>query len=292
VLSTLWTPAFLSYRNIVNIASQSSVLLLVSLGSAFVIVMGSIDLSVGATASLSGIVAAELAGQFGPWALAAGVLVGLAAGALNGLLLTVLRIPSFLTTLGTMSLMTGLALIITQGVPVSISDPAFMGLANSRVAFTVPLLVFWSSAAYVICLVVGARTRFGRYIYAIGGGEQVAIISGVPVNRYKVYAFIVSGGLAALGGGLLAGWLQTGAPGAGSGYMLGAITAVVMGGIPLTGGFGSIGRTLLGVLVIGVLSNGLNLAGIGPYVQTVIQGIVVIVAVAFSLDRSKLSILK
>ena len=113
-----------------------------------------------------------------------------------------------------------------------------------------------------------------------------------PVNRYKIYSFVMCGMLAATGGGLLAGWLQSAAPSGADGYMLSAIAAVVMGGIPLNGGHGGIGRCLLGVLVIGILSNGLNLCGIGPYVQTVVQGIVVIVAVSFSLDRSKLLVLK
>jgi ribose/xylose/arabinose/galactoside ABC-type transport system permease subunit len=285
-------PNFLTFGNIINIASQSSVLLLVTLGSAFVIFMGSIDLSVGATASLAGVLTALATPALGPWSLSVAVLVGIGVGLLNGLLLTFVRIPSFLATLGSMSLLSGFSLIVTDGVPVSIDDNRFIDVASRRLVFNIPALVFWAVAAYALCVLVASSTRVGRYIYAIGGGERVAAVSGVPVNRYKIYGFVLCGVLAAVGGGLLSGWLQSAAPNGADGYMLSAIAAVVMGGIPLNGGHGGIGRTMLGVLVIGILSNGLNLCGVGPYVQIVIQGAVVIVAVSFSLDRSKLSILK
>ena len=292
VIFEVAAPNFLTFGNLVNVATQSSVLLLIALGSALVILMGSIDLSVGANASLAGVLAAQAIPSLGPWALLVALAVGGGVGLLNGALLTIVRIPSFLVTLGTMSLLGGLSLIVTDGVPVAIDDDRFAELASSPIIYKIPALVFWASAAYLLCVFIASRTRIGRYIYAIGGGERVAAVSGVPVNRYKIYGFVMCGMLAALGGGLLAGWLQSAAPGGADGYMLSAIAAVVMGGIPLNGGHGGIGRCLLGVLVIGILSNGLNLCGIGPYVQTVVQGIVVIVAVSFSLDRSKLLVLK
>jgi ribose transport system permease protein len=285
-------PGFVSYDNAVNVVGQSAVLLVIALGSAFVILMGSIDLSVGAIASLTGIVAAKLAPHHGAWALLAAVALGLGVGAGNGLIFTVLRIPSFLVTLGTMSILSGVALQITSGVPVTITSPEFLSLSNRQLISTLPAVAFWGMGAFFISVWVATRTRFGRYVYAIGGAERTARISGIPVQRFKLYAFALSGLLAGLAGGLLAAYQQSGSPTAGQGYLLTAIAAVVMGGIPLTGGYGGIGRTLLGVAILGVLSNGLNLAGVGPYTQDVIQGAVIIVAVAFSLDRSKLSALK
>ncbi len=285
-------PGFLSYDNAVNVAGQSGVLLVIALGSAFVILMGSIDLSVGAIASLTGIVAAKTAVNHGAWGLGAAVLVGLGLGVANGLIFTVLRIPSFLVTLGTMSILSGIALQLTGGVPITITSPDFLGLSNRELVSTLPAVAFWGLGVFCVSVWVAGRTRFGRYVYAIGGAERTALISGIPVMRFKVYAFAVSGLLAGLAGGLLAAYQQSGSPTAGQGYLLSAIAAVVMGGIPLTGGYGGIGRTLLGVAILGVLSNGLNLAGVGPYTQDVIQGAVIIGAVAFSLDRSKLSALK
>jgi ribose transport system permease protein len=292
VIFAFSAPGFVSYDNAVNVAGQSAVLLVIALGSAFVILMGSIDLSVGAIASLAGIVAGKVAVNHGAWGLLAAVVVGLGVGVANGLIFTVLRIPSFLVTLGTMSILSGLALQITGGVPISISNPQFLGLSNHELISTLPAVAFWGLGVFLASVWVARRTRFGRYTYAIGGAERTALISGIPVMRFKVYAFGVSGLLAGLAGGLLAAYQQSGSPTAGQGYLLTAIAAVVMGGIPLTGGYGGIGRTLLGVAILGVLSNGLNLAGVGPYTQDVIQGAVIIGAVAFSLDRSKLSALK
>jgi ribose transport system permease protein/putative xylitol transport system permease protein len=289
---SIWVPSFRTYGNAVNVASQSAVLLIIALGAAFIIIMGSIDLSIGAVASLGGILAAKATVDYGAAALLAGLLVGLGAGLVSGLLFTRLRIPSFLVSLGMFSILSGLGLLITQSLPVTVDHQGFVDVVSARVVGDIPLLVFWALAIYLLAILVGSRTRFGRYVYAIGGGERVALISGVPVMRYKVYAFILSGGLAGLAGALLAGWVGAGSPEIGQGYMLSAIAAVVMGGIPLTGGYGGISRTLLGVLVIGVLDNGLNLAGVDTYVQTLVQGVVIIAAVAVSLDRSKLTALK
>jgi ribose transport system permease protein len=285
-------PGFVSYDNAINVAGQSGVLLVIALGSAFVILMGSIDLSVGAIASLAGVVAAKMAVHHGAWGLTGALVVGLGIGLANGLIFTLLRIPSFLVTLGTMSILSGVALQITSGIPVTITSPGFLNLSNRELISTLPAVAFWGIGVFCLAVWVSGRTRFGRYVYAIGGAERTALISGVPVMRFKVYAFAVSGLLAGLAGGLLAAYQQSGSPTAGQGYLLTAIAAVVMGGIPLTGGYGGIGRTLLGVAILGVLSNGLNLAGVGPYTQDVIQGAVIISAVAFSLDRSKLSALK
>jgi ribose transport system permease protein len=292
LLFAVTTTSFATYDNAVNIASQSAILLIIAVGSGFIIIMGSIDLSVGAVASLGGILAAKYSVDHGAAALPIGLAVGVLAGLVNAILFTIFKIPSFLVTLGMLSVLSGLGQIITHSLPVTVSNETYTDIVATEVVGGIPLLVFWAVAVYLMAIWVGARTRFGRFVRAIGGGERTALISGVPVRRFKMYGFVLSGGLAGFAGALLAGWVQAGSPDVGQGYMLSAIAAVVMGGIPLTGGYGSISRVLLGVLVIGVLDNGLNLAGVDPYVQTLIQGVVIIVAVAFSLDRSKLTVLK
>ena len=284
--------AFLTTRNAVNIATESSVLLIIAVGSALVILMGSIDLSVGATASVAGIMAARVAGSHGAWGLLAAVATGIVIGSVNGVLFTVVRIPSFLVTLGTFNVLSGLGLIITNSVPISITSNSYANLANTFVIGQVPLLVFWALGVLFIGMWAAAYTRFGRVIYAIGGGEKVARLSGVPVTRYKIYAFIVCGALAGLAGGLLSAYLQVGGPTIGQGYMLESIAAVVMGGIPLNGGYGGVSRTVLGVLVLGILTDGMNVLGVDIYYQSLVQGIVIISSVAFSLNRSRIDVLK
>jgi ribose transport system permease protein len=292
VIFSIGSSSFLSVNNGITVATQSSVLLIISVGAALVILMGSIDLSVGATASVAGIVAAKVAETHGAWGLLAAVLVGCGVGLVNGALLTVLRIPSFLVTLGTFNVLSGLGLIITNSVPVSVQSVSYTNLASVDFVGRMPVLVLWAVGVLVIGVWVASYTRLGRVIYAIGGGEKVARLSGIPVRRYKVYTFIVCGALAGLGGGLLTAYLAVGGPSIGQGFMLESIAAVVMGGIPLNGGYGNLSRTLLGVLVLSVLTDGMNIMNVNIYYQSLIQGVVIIVAVAFSLNRSRLDVVK
>jgi ribose transport system permease protein/putative xylitol transport system permease protein len=292
VIFSVGSPAFLSVNNGITVATQSAVLLIISVGAAFVILIGSIDLSVGATASVAGILAAKFAGAHGAWGLLIAVLAGCVIGAVNGGLFTILRIPSFLVTLGTFNVLSGLGLIITNSVPVSVQSTSYQDLAGVNVIGRLPVLVVWAIGILLLGIGVGSFTRYGRVVYAIGGGEKVARLSGIPVNRYKLYTFIVSGALAGLGGGLLTAYLAVGGPSIGQGFMLQSIAAVVMGGIPLNGGYGNLSRTLLGVLVLSVLTDGMNIMNVNIYYQSLIEGIVIIVAVAFSLNRSRLDVLK
>jgi ribose transport system permease protein len=283
---------FWSTANLTTLLRQSAILLIVACGSTFVILMASIDLSVGATVTLCATVSALWVPHIGLAVVPVAALVGLAVGAVNGVLFVVGRIPSFLVTLGMMSILAGISLIISNGTPIVIRDAKLIDLATGEGIPGVPNLFVWAVVVYGLTAFVGLRTRFGRYIYAIGGGERIANLAGVPVNRYKLYAFLVSGTLAGLGGVLLAARVGSAAAGLGDALTLQAIAAVVMGGTALTGGVGGVHRTLLGVAVIAVLSNGMNVVGIEPYTQTLIQGVVVIAAVAVAMDRRKVEVIK
>jgi ribose transport system permease protein/putative xylitol transport system permease protein len=223
------------------------------------------------------------------------LLSGVAAGVLNGLLFAYLRLPSFLVTLGTSLMITGVGLILTGGASIQIFNQDFLNISQAKLVPQVPNIALWSLLIYGIAVAVGIWTRFGRYAYAIGGGEVVARLSGVPVQRFKFYAFVISATLAGFAGVLLTARLGSGSPGytAASGdIVLLSIAAVVMGGTALTGGVGGVQRTILGVLVLTILENGLTGMNVHPFKQAIIEGCVVILAVALTIDRSKLSAVK
>lgn len=286
--------AFLSVPNFFNILRQSAVLLVAALGGTFIILMGSIDLSIGSLITISGCVAAILlgmnAGVFA--AIVCTIGTGLIAGLINGLIFTYGKIPSFLVTLGMLSVLDGLSLIVLGGRPLSITNETFKWLSSGTLIGALPNVALWSLIIYGICIFIAFRTRFGRYMFAIGGGERVAKLSGVPVERYKVYAFILSGILAGIAGLLMAARIGAATPRMGEGILLDSIAAVVMGGTSLTGGVGGPHRTILGVFVISILSNGLNILSVDPYIQIVIKGAVVILAVLITIDRSRITVNK
>jgi ribose/xylose/arabinose/galactoside ABC-type transport system permease subunit len=283
---------FLTGENIKTIVQQASVLLVVAGGATFVILMGSIDLSVGSLISVCGVSGALLVQDHGQWAVCLIPLIGLAAGAINGLLFSYGKLPSFLVTLGTLYGFNGLALYIVHGSSIPL-QPGY-GLSNvfAGTFLGIPTIALWAALITAILMVVARWTRFGRYTYVIGGGEAVARLSGVPVRRHKFFVFMLSGLLAGLGGMLDMFFIQGGDPNMGTAFLLPTIAAVVMGGTPLTGGVGGPHRTILGVLIITVLNNGMTLANVDPYLQIVIQGGVVVAAVALAMDRSRLSLIK
>jgi ribose/xylose/arabinose/galactoside ABC-type transport system permease subunit len=284
---------FLAMSTAYTVLREASVILVVSVGMTYVILMGSIDLSVGATVTLAGLVAARVSEGY-EWgaAISAGILAGCAIGVVNGLIFAYAKVPSFLTTLGTSLAISGLALWYVGGRPVQISDPSFLGIAQSSWIGNIPNLAVWAFLLWAVFSLIGLNTRFGRYTYAIGGGEAVSQLAGIPVQRYKFEALVLSGTLAGVAGVLLTARVGAATPGMGDRLTLLAIAAVVMGGTAITGGVGGVYRTILGVLVITVLAVGLNVLAIPPYMQQIIQGVVVVLAVALTLDRSKLTVLK
>jgi ribose transport system permease protein/putative xylitol transport system permease protein len=284
---------FFTLDNARNIGQQSSVLLLVALAGTVVILIGSIDLSVGAIVTVTGILCASMIDGSGPvLAVVCAIAIGVGIGLINGALMVGLRIPSFLVTLGMLSILTGIANKAAGGAPVLFSDQAFSDAVNGEAVLGIPNVVVLALATVALLWFVSFRTRFGRYLFAIGGGEGVAALSGVPVNRYKVAAFAVAGALCGLAGALVTGQVGAGTPGIGSPYLLDSIAAVVMGGTALSGGVGGPHRTVIGVFVIAVLSNGMDVTQVDDFTQDIVKGLVIIVAVALTIDRSKYSVIK
>ncbi|KRP88691.1 hypothetical protein AOQ73_28290 [Bradyrhizobium pachyrhizi] len=279
-------PSFFTIANIRAIELSSSVLLIASIGATFVILMGSIDLSIGAVASFCGMLVARLAPDLGLWSVPIACLVGLVFGAINGLVYVYLRIPSILVTLGTATTISGAVLFISDGRSLSVSHAAVIDMAQGALANLVPNAVLVSAVIYGVAILVVDRTRFGRMTLAIGSDEEVAALIGVKVNTIKIQAFALSGLLAGVAGVLLAARLGSATVTMGSYMTLDTITAVVVGGTAITGGFGNVRLTIIGVLFITILSDGMNILAVPPYLQTIIQGTVILFAVLLNTNRA------
>ena len=282
---------FLSLNNGLIILQQSAALLVAAVAMTFVIVSGSIDLSVGSIVALSALTAAALSGTLGPWAVLPAMVVGLICGGINGLLFAYGKIPSFIVTLGTLVIFRGVVLLFTKGAPVSIANPTFLAAYAGR-TLGVPNTVLIALAATAVAAVIFNQTVFGREVRAVGGGERVALLSGISVNRVKLGVFMVSGLLCGLAGLLQAARTMAATAQLAQGLELEVIAAVVVGGTPLTGGIGRIRGTIMGVLIIAILSNGMNMTGVDPYLQNIVKGLVLILAVFLTIDRAKILIIK
>jgi ribose transport system permease protein len=279
LLSAL-TPFFLTRSNLMNVMEQTAINAVIAVGMTFVILSAGIDLSVGSIAALSGVVLANRlqAGWGLALSLGAGVATGALCGLLSGLLITRGKLPPFIATLGMMSMARGAALLFTDGRPISGFDESLRWLSTGRIA-GIPVPVLLTMVLYGLAVVLLNRTRFGRYVYAIGGNEEATRLSGVAVGFHKTLVYVLCGVTAALGSILLTARLNSAQPIAGMMYELDAIAAVVIGGTSLTGGVGTLGGTLIGALTMGVLRNGLNLLGISSFLQQIVIGFVIIVAV-------------
>ncbi len=283
---------FLTPENCWNILRQISVNLCLSIGMTLVILSGGIDLSVGAVLALAGAVAAGLlkGGLALPFlglqlnftvagAVVAGILTGSAAGWVNGLVITRFRLPPFVATLGMLSIARGLTMLWTGGFPVTALGSGF-GFIGTGAVLGMPMPVWIMLALTGIFSVLTRRTRFGRHLYAVGGSERAARLTGLRVNRIKLAVYTLGGALSGVAGLIVTARLDSAQPNAGLGYELDSIAAVVIGGTSLSGGRGSIGGTVLGCLIIGVLNNGLFLLNVSPFWQQVIKGLVILLAVA------------
>jgi len=279
-LLTVLSPYFLTVSNLSNVLEQTSINAVIAVGMTFVILSGGIDLSVGSLVALSGVALAGAlrAGAPLPVALLAGLATGSAAGLVNGLLITRGKLPPFIATLGMMSVARGLTLFWTDGRPISGFDAGFRTLATGRV-LGIPASVLLAGALYLAAHLVLTRTRFGLYVYAIGGNEEATRLSGVGVRFHKTMVYVLAGLMSAVASVILTARLNSAQPIAGMMYELDAIAATVIGGTSLLGGSGTIGGTLIGALIMGVLRNGLNLLGISSFLQQVVIGLVIIAAV-------------
>lgn len=280
------TPNFLTSNNLFSVLRQVTYSGLLAFGMTFVILIGGIDLSVGAILALVGIITASLiqTGMDPILASCIGILLGAACGAVNGLLVSVGRIAPFIATLATMILFRGIAQEYSQSKPITINVDGFFNDIGSGYLFnTVPTPVVLMLAVYFVLWFVLKKTRFGRHVYALGGSEDVARISGLKVRSLKLWVYTLSGILSAVAALVVTSRLSSASPNAGVMYELDAIAAVVLGGTSLSGGRGWLFGTLVGVVLLGVLSNGLNLLNVSANYQLIIKGAVILFAVL--LDR-------
>ncbi len=279
ILLTVMTPDFLSVPNLLNIVLAVSITALLGAGQTFVILLGEIDLSVGTSLGFSSMITAlALQTMPLPVALLCGLATGLVAGLVNGLLVTKANMPSFIATLATMSVLGGLTLYITQGNPIPVSDAAFQAIGQGRY-LGAPAPVWIMLALCIIFGILLARTRYGRQIYATGDNRQAARLSGIPVDWIVISAYMISGALAACGGFILTARLASAQPTAGTGLELTAIAAVIIGGTRMTGGKGALVGTVVGALLLGLIDNGLNLLNVSSFLQNVVKGLVILIAV-------------
>jgi ribose transport system permease protein len=280
------SPNFLSVSNSFDVMRQVSINAVIAFGMTLTILLGGIDLSVGSILAVSSVLAAmTMKGGHGA-GLAAGIalLAGAAMGSLNGVVIAKGKVAPFIATLGTMTLLRGAALVLSNGSPISgFPSQLFAMLGGGYVARLIPVPVVLMLAMFAVFWFVLTRTVFGRHVYATGGNAEAAKLSGVNTDRVQILVYTVSGAMAALAGVILTSRLDSAQPTAGVGYELDAITAVVLGGTSLAGGRGWIFGTLVGALLIGVLNNGLNLMGVSAFYQQVVKGSVILLAVL--LDR-------
>jgi len=298
-LMSFLSPSFLKSRNIINIVRQISVIGLIAYGVTFVIISKGIDLSSGSVLAVSAVIAASLV-QTPDWAakmypnlpvlpLFIPIIIALSVGALigliNGSLIAKTGIPAFIATLGTMISIRGFALLYADGRPISSLRDSYNFIGQGKIfGFPVPVLIFLIMG--LISHILLKHTRFGKYVYAIGGNKEAAFVSGVNVDKYLMLIYSYAGMLAALSGIVLSARISSGQPGLGVSYELDAIAAATIGGTSHSGGIGTIGGTIIGALIIGVLNNGLDLINVSAYWQQIIKGIIIIGAVVLDMRKN------
>jgi ribose/xylose/arabinose/galactoside ABC-type transport system permease subunit len=273
--------------NLANVSRQISILALLSLGQTFAILSGGIDLSVGSLLALVSVVCAQVMKEFGlVEGIAAGVAAGGLAGLVTGLIIARARVPAFIATLGMLVAARGAALTLSGGLPIAGLPREFLVLGAGYIGpFPNPTVV--AAVAFVLAHVMLSRTRFGRYIYAMGSNEEAAVLSGINVAKYKMLVYIASGLFAGVAGVILTARVISGQPTLGEVQELYSIAAVVIGGGRISGGVGGIRTTLMGVLVLGILGNGLNLVQVSSYIQNIVIGAIIVGAVYVDLARER-----
>ena len=280
VVITFVSPAFMTLSNITNVFTQVSTNAIIAVGMTFVILTGGIDLSVGSTVAISGAFAASIIKSTNNVflaVLAAGI-VGIVIGLINGLLISKGKLQAFIATLATMTIFRGATLVFTNGTPISKLPENFVNIGNGKLGF-IPIPVIITVIVLVIAIYVLTQTRFGRYLYALGGNEDSARLSGINTTKIKTLVYVISGFASSIAGVIIASRIGSASPNAGTGFELDAIAAVVIGGTSLAGGEGRITGTLIGALIIGVLNNGLNLMNVSPFYQSIVKGPVILIAV-------------
>lgn len=284
-------PQFVSGYNIISILMLVSVYALIGFGESLVILTAGIDLSVGSIIGLSGVVAAVTLGdhmslEWAVIAAIAGVVAGMVMGFFNGVLVALLNIPSFVATLGSLSIALGLGYVLSDGLQISITNDPFLNLTGNEY-FGIPIPIYVMFIVFFLLWLTLAKTRFGRFVYAVGGNIRAAFVAGIPIRTVLLVTYTLSGLLAGLAGVLLASQVTAGIASTGSGYELMAIAAPVIGGISLAGGRGSVVGTLFGVILLGTIDNGMTILNVSPFYQHIIRGSIIVVAVLLDTVANK-----
>ncbi|MEV5039844.1 ribose ABC transporter permease [Peribacillus frigoritolerans] len=288
IVITVLNPSFMEPNNIMNLLRQTSINALIAFGMTFIILTGGIDLSVGSILALSSaLMAGMMVSGLDPiLAILVGILLGAIMGVINGILVSKGKMAPFIVTLATMTIFRGLTLVYTDGKPITgIGDSVMFQMLGRGYFLGVPVPAVVMIIAFMILWFLLHKTSFGRKTYAIGGNERASRISGIKVDRVKVAIYGLAGTMAAIAGAILTSRLNSAQPTAGQSYEMDAIAAVVLGGTSLSGGKGRLFGTLVGVLIIGTLNNGMNLLGVSSFYQQVVKGAVILIAVL--LDRKK-----
>lgn len=280
IFFSMASPYFFTMNNMMTVALQTSIIAIIAIGQTFVLITTGIDLSIGSNMAIAGIVTSLALVNGVPMIIAImlGLITGIISGLINGLLIVLGDLPPFVVTLGSMSIVRGLALVITNGIPVSGLPKAFRYIGNGKV-LDIPFSVIVMFLLTGIFGFILSKTKLGTHIYACGSNIEAARLSGINTKKTLIQVYVFSGFLAACSGIILASRIASGQPSAGMGYELFAVASAVIGGTSLAGGEGIITGTLIGALVIGVLRNGLNLMGVSAFLQEILIGIVIILAV-------------
>ena len=290
IFVSILNPAFLQSNNLLNLMRQLIINGFIALGMTFVILTGGIDLSVGSTLALTSAIFAGLLqnGMNTGLAILIALVLGLVLGLLNGILITKGKLAPFIVTLATMTIFRGLTLVYTDGRPIAgpRDDFAFKFLGKGQF-LGIPFQVILFILAFLVLWMILNKTAIGRKIYAVGGNEKASFISGINIDKVKIWVYVISSLMAVLSGLVLTSRLNSAQPTAGAAYEMDAIAAVVLGGTSMTGGSGSLTGTLIGILILGVLNNGLNLLGVSSFYQQIVKGIVILIAVLIDRKRNK-----
>ena len=285
------TPTFLSKQNVLNLLRQSSIIGIISAGMTFVIISGNFDISVGAVAALSGVIVMRLAttGTNLFLAIIAAIVVCAIIGLVNGIMVAKVNVPSLIATMAMVTIVRGILLMITGGYPITQTIPMLDSLGNGYfLGIPMPVIVF--ILVVIVSYIVLTQTKFGRHVYSVGGNQDASKLNGINVDSQKIKVFIINAVLAAIAGLVLTGRLGTASPVAGDSYDMDAIASVVIGGTSVSGGSGSVLKTIIGVLLMSVINNSFNLLGIDIFFQYIFKGLIILVAVGFdSYSKKKLA---
>ena len=294
IIFSFLSPAFIRVRNIIEILQLSSIYLLIAAGVTFPILMGSIDLSITGIIVGSGVLAATIAPVGGFFTVFLILFIGLCLGLFNGFLVAKVKLPSFIVTLATNFIYCGIAVALTEGYNINIRSNFFSNISNGRMIPGIPNSIILAGIVYIVFVYLSEKTKTGRYIMAIGGKEDVAARMGINVAKYKIIAFALSGLLIGCGTLFLSSRLGMASAQLGSGYLFSTLIAVVVGGTALSGGVGGVRRTILGVLIITILENGMTLGGIDVRIQYMVKAVILIGSVyLISIpDRSRQDLMK